>query len=55
MATFRLDDDLREGLEAIWQRDGIARSEQVRRAIRAWLQGKGVKLRPPETRMRRGK
>jgi hypothetical protein len=51
VATFRIDDDLREGLDAIWQRDGIQPSEQVRRAIRAWLAEKGIKTKPPARRM----
>ena len=51
VATFRIDDDLREGLDAVWQRDGIQPSEQVRRAIRAWLAEKGIKTKPPARRM----
>ena len=42
IATFRLDDDLLEGLKAVQERDGIPPSEQARRAIRAWLEAKGV-------------
>ena len=42
VTTFRLDDDLREGLQRVWERDGIQPSEQVRRAVRFWLQSKGV-------------
>ena len=42
----RLDDDLLDGLQEIKERDGINVSEQVRRAILAWLEGKGV--RKPE-------
>jgi hypothetical protein len=34
---FRLDDELREGLRLVKERDGIPESEQVRRAIRRWL------------------
>ena len=55
VATFRLDDDLREGLDAVWQRDGIVPSEQVRRAIRAWLHSKGVKTAAPVNRLRHSK
>jgi hypothetical protein len=40
--TFRIDDDLIEGMDALWTRDGIAVSEQIRRAIREWLVSKGV-------------
>lgn len=40
VATFRLEDDLRAGLALVWKRDGILPSEQVRRAVRAWLESK---------------
>ncbi len=39
---FRLDDELLEGLQQVSERDGILPSEQVRRAVRAWLEAKGV-------------
>ena len=44
MATTRklLDDDLLEGLDAVYKRDGAQPSEQVRRAVREWLEHKGV-------------
>ena len=42
IATFRLDDDLLNGLKAVQKRDGIPPSEQARRAIRRWLEAKGV-------------
>ena len=42
IATFRLDDDLLEGLKAVEERDGVPPSEQARRAIRTWLEAKGV-------------
>jgi hypothetical protein len=42
IATFRLDEDLLSGLKAVQDRDGIPPSEQARRAIRAWLEAKGV-------------
>ena len=41
MRSFYLDDDLIDGLRAIHDRDGVLPSEQVRRAIRAWLDSKG--------------
>jgi hypothetical protein len=40
--TFRLEEDLVEGLREIKERDGIPVSEQVRRALRAWLKERGV-------------
>lgn len=43
VTTFRIDADLLDGLQEVWQRDGVAVSEQVRRAIRMWLDTKGVK------------
>jgi len=42
VTTFRIDQDLLDGLQEVWLRDGVAVSEQVRRAIRAWLEAKGV-------------
>ena len=42
VTTFRIDADLLDGLQEVWERDGVAVSEQVRRAIRAWLEQKGV-------------
>jgi hypothetical protein len=42
VATFRLDDDLLNGLQSVYERDGILPSEQVRRAVRTWLENKGV-------------
>jgi hypothetical protein len=45
LAAFRFDDDLLEGLQMVWDRDGVQPSEQVRRAVRQWLEGKGV-LKP---------
>ena len=30
-------------MQEIWQRDGIQPSEQIRRALRVWLESKGVK------------
>ena len=42
VSTFRIDDELIDGLREVWERDGVAPSEQVRRAIRMWLESKGV-------------
>ena len=51
MRSFYLDDDLIDGLRAIHDRDGVLPSEQVRRAIRAWLDSKdhqfAAKTKPP--------
>jgi hypothetical protein len=44
--TVRFDDDLLDGMQAVWQRDGVPPSEQVRRALRAWLSTRDVKVGP---------
>jgi hypothetical protein len=46
----RLDDDLFEGMQEIWRRDGVQPSEQMRRALRAWLESKGVILKTERKR-----
>jgi Ribbon-helix-helix protein, copG family len=43
--NFRLESELLDGLREVRERDGIPISEQVRRAIRDWLKGKGVKVK----------
>jgi hypothetical protein len=40
--NFRLESELIEALQVIRDRDGIPVTEQVRRAIQAWLKEKGV-------------
>lgn len=42
-ATFRIDQHLLDGLDEVKRRDGVPLSEQVRRALEAWLEFKGVK------------
>jgi hypothetical protein len=42
LTAFRVDPELMEGLRAIKDRDGIPISEQVRRALVAWLESKGA-------------
>jgi len=42
MMSFELDDDLVEGLKTLKDRDGIFVSEQLRRAVKMWLESKGV-------------
>jgi hypothetical protein len=46
--AFRIDEDLFAGLQAVAERDGIQVSEQVRRAIRAWLETKSIAPRRAE-------
>jgi hypothetical protein len=40
--TFYLDDDDRDALRAVKERDGVSESEQIRRAIKRWIDEKGV-------------
>ena len=42
VVTFRPDEDILAAMEAIKERDGIPYSEQIRRALREWLQQKQV-------------
>jgi predicted DNA-binding protein len=51
--AFRLPTELSDAMQAVKQRDGIPQSEQVRRAIREWLEKRGA-LKParPSTRHR---
>ena len=39
---FRLDDDLREGMESLKKRDGVPFNAQANLALREWLKRKGV-------------
>ena len=41
--NFWIDDEQRVGLREVKERDGVLESEQIRRAIDAWLKLKGVK------------
>ena len=43
--TFYLEPELSAGLKTIKDRDGISESEQVRRALRSWLESKGLRLK----------
>lgn len=48
--TFRIDDDLFEGLHLVWERDGVPVSEQLRRAVQDWLGKKGVAVKSERKR-----
>jgi hypothetical protein len=50
LTNFRIDDHLLKGMEEIRERDGIPVSEQVRRAISAWLTSKDVAAKPERKR-----
>jgi hypothetical protein len=55
-ASFRLESELIDGLLEVKDRDGTPVSEQVRRAIIAWLRHKGilVKAAPKPVGVRKG-
>ena len=42
LTALRLDADLLEAMRRLQERDGISFSEQMRRALRPWLESKGV-------------
>jgi Arc/MetJ-type ribon-helix-helix transcriptional regulator len=48
--TFTLPDGLKVGLQTVKERDGISEAEQIRRAIRLWLEGRGVKVKAERKR-----
>jgi hypothetical protein len=48
--TFYLDSELREALATIKERDGISESEQIRRAIKGWIEQKDVRVKAPSRR-----
>jgi hypothetical protein len=43
--TFRLETEILEALGDIRERDGIAVSEQVRRALKQWIESKNVRVK----------
>jgi hypothetical protein len=44
MTAFRIEPEIMDGLRRVKDRDGIPFSVQVDRALRAWLQKKGVSV-----------
>jgi predicted DNA-binding protein len=42
--AFRLDEELLRGLEELKERDGMPQAEAVRRAIRVFLESKGIQI-----------
>jgi hypothetical protein len=48
--NFLIDPDLAAALKRVKEDTGIPESEQVRRAIREWMQRRGVIARPRRTR-----
>jgi hypothetical protein len=57
LAVYRMEPELLDGLHQVKKRDGLPITWQVRQAIRAWLETKGVVVKaapgrvsaPPET------
>jgi hypothetical protein len=48
--TFRLETEIMAALAAIRDRDGMPVSEQVRRALKQWIEAKGVKVKSERKR-----
>jgi Arc/MetJ-type ribon-helix-helix transcriptional regulator len=42
MTSIELPPEMKAGLDLVRERDGILQSEQIRRAVAAWLKDKGV-------------
>ena len=51
--AFDLDAELADGLTTLKAEHGIPKSEQVRRAIRMWLESEGI-LKPQKRAKRKG-
>jgi hypothetical protein len=50
-STFRIDDELLKALRTVKERDGIPITEQVRRALLAWTESKGVQVKSAPRRV----
>lgn len=48
--TFRLETEIMAALAEIRDRDGVGVSEQVRRALKAWIASKGVTIKSERKR-----
>jgi hypothetical protein len=42
VTTFRIPEDLFQAMQGLKQRDGVPFSEQIRRALRSWLESRGA-------------
>jgi Ribbon-helix-helix protein, copG family len=51
--TFRADAGLIDGLDRLFERDGIAQSEAIRRAVREFLAAKGIAIGDTRTKPKR--
>lgn len=52
--TFRPDADTFAAMDSLRERDGVPFSEQIRRALRAWLESKGA-MKQPRKNMRKAR
>ena len=50
MTSVELPPDLKAGLDAIRERDGIPQTEAIRRALRSWLEEKGIDVQASRKR-----
>lgn len=50
--TFKLDLPLIEGMHEYREREGVALTEQVKRALRVWLSERGINVSEPAARPR---
>jgi hypothetical protein len=53
--SFWIDHDLAEGLKRVKERDGVPESEQLRRAVREWLEARDALPRQPRVAPGRGR
>lgn len=53
LASFRLDERILQGMKALHERDGVSQSEQVRRALKAWLDDRGISIDTPQKAARK--
>jgi predicted DNA-binding protein len=49
--TFAIPDNLKNGLQAVKERDGISEAEQIRRAIAMWLESREVSQKSERKRV----
>lgn len=49
--NFRLETEIMDALQAIRERDGVPVSEQVRRALKKWIEEKGVEIKADRKRV----
>lgn len=57
IVAYRIDREVLQAMQTLWDRDGVTPSEQVRRALRAYLEERNVleKLGPPARKQTRRK